>query len=141
MNENIVIIIIQNSQDDFYVHQRSRSKKQYSLLYGLGAGGKVEPYESIDQAAKRELKEELEIISDDDNEKFRIHYLTSFEFKDRKSSHQVNVYHKIHDGEINPRTKEFEWCGWKSQDEVENLSISGLLCPDTNIAYKKFKQL
>ncbi len=53
------IVIVQNSRDEIYMHQRKETKKIFPSLYGIGAGGKVDAGETPRQAAQRELQEEL----------------------------------------------------------------------------------
>lgn len=47
--------------NELYIHQRKADKKVFPLLFGMGAGGKVDEGETFTQAAQRELNEELGI--------------------------------------------------------------------------------
>lgn len=55
------IIFIQDKEDYFLVHQRSKKKFLETEKYGIGAGGKVQVGETFLQAAKRELFKETGI--------------------------------------------------------------------------------
>ncbi|HLF54443.1 MAG TPA: NUDIX domain-containing protein [Candidatus Nanoarchaeia archaeon] len=129
----IVIIIVQK-YEKLYVHQRSSKKKVDPSLFGLGAGGKVEPGESPLEAAARELDEELEIKKRPEE----LEKLFDFPFPER--NYHVHVFRTCHYGEINPRTAEFQWGGWMNCSEIDPLAEQGKLCPDTKIAYERFKR-
>ena len=93
MNQEMVVIIVQNSQGKLFVHQRSANKKTFPSLYGLGAGGHVEPNELPHQAASRELNEELEL-------KTKLESLFSIDFTSTDNNHIVHVFKTLYDGDI-----------------------------------------
>ncbi len=129
----IVIIIVQK-YEKLYVHQRSAEKKVDPSLFGLGAGGKAEPGESPLEAAARELGEELEI----ERKPEELERLFNFPFPER--NYHVHVFRTCHYGEINLRNNEFQWGGWMNCSEIDLLAEQGKLCPDTKIAYERFKR-
>ena len=131
MEPDKVVIIVQNLSGQLFVHQRSADKKMFPLLYGLGAGGHVEPKESPTQAAKRELKEELNINSE-------VEALFNIKFKLDKIQHTIHVFKALYDGEIE-KCREFRSSGWMDIEKVDHLAVSNKLCPDTKILYEKWK--
>ena len=131
MEPDIIIIIVQNLSQELFVHQRSANKKMFPLFYGLGAGGYIESGEAPAQAAKRELKEELDI----DNE---VEPLFSFHFASKEVTHNVHVFKTMYDGDLTPSV-EFQWSGWMSLREVDRLATENKLCPDTKVLYEKWK--
>jgi len=130
MEPDKVIIIVQNSSGELFVHQRSANRKMFPLLYGLGAGGNVETGENPAEAAKRELKEELGI----DNE---IEPLFNFHFASEEITHNLHVFRAKYDGNLRPG-EEFQWSGWMSLKEVDRLAVENKLCPDTKVLYERF---
>lgn len=126
-----VIIIIKNSKNQFYLHQRKHTKKLYPLQWALGAGGGVKVNESFEQAAKRELKEELNIESD-------IKLLFDFEYKSDIDNYKAKIYITDYDGEIRLNMDECEQGKWVSLDELKKIAEGDLLCPDTKIFLKKY---
>lgn len=84
-----VTILVFNSKNELYMIQRSRNKKLNPLKWQGSASGHVESGESYEQAAKRELKEELNInaepkfefdikvYSDEQKENFRLFSITT----------------------------------------------------------------
>ena len=134
MLTDIVIIIIQNSNNQLFVHQRSDTdpEKPFPLKYGLGAGGKVNERESIDEAANRELSEELKI-------QINLEHLFSFPFTHPQTSYTVNVFRGFYNGELVPCKREFKQARWMNTAEIDELAKNEELCPDTKICYETFK--
>jgi mutator protein MutT len=131
MEPDKVVIIVQNSSGQLFVHQRSADRKMFPLLYGLGAGGHVEPKESPAQAAKRELKEELNLNT-------KVEPLFSIDFESDKIKHTIHVFKVSYDGEIK-QCKEFKWSGWMNIEQVDQLVANNKLCPDTKVLYEKWR--
>ncbi len=58
------VIVIDHREERLLVHQRSREKDVWPLWWDLAAGGVVEAGEVLDDAAARELEEELGVTTD-----------------------------------------------------------------------------
>jgi len=132
MESDKVVIIVQNSSGQLFVHQRSADKKIFPLLYGLGAGGHVKPKESPIQAAKRELKEELSIDAE-------VKSLFGINFELNTVKHTVHVFRVSYDGDVKP-CREFKWSGWMDIEEVDQLAGDNKLCPDAKVLYEKWRE-
>jgi len=131
LKENVVLIIVKNSKNQFYIHQRNKIKKIFPLRWVTGAGGGVLAGESFDDAAKRELKEELGITSP-------IKYLFDFDYKTDINNYKAKVYFCIYDGKINLNKKECEKGCWVSKQGLKKYIKSRLLCPDTALYTQKY---
>jgi 8-oxo-dGTP pyrophosphatase MutT (NUDIX family) len=131
MESDKVVIIVQNSSGQLFVHQRSADRETFPLLYGLGAGGHVEAKERPIQAAKRELKEELDI-------EVELEPLFSINFESDEFKHIVHVFKASYDGELKS-CEEFKWSGWMNIEEIDQLADNNKLCPDTKVLYEKWK--
>ena len=129
--QDMVVIIVQNSSGQLFVHQRNANKKMFPSLYGLGAGGHVEAGETPNQAANRELQEELDI-------NMKVEPLFSIDFKSDDIEHIVHTFKALYDGDVKP-CEEFQWSGWLNMEKVDQIANDNKLCPDTKILYEKWK--
>jgi len=129
--KKIVVIIIRNSNLNFFVHQRKNDKKTFPNLFGLGAGGHIELNETKEEAAIRELFEETGL-------KTIPKFIFEFTYKDNNEKYPLSVFELVTDNYIIPSENEWQWSGWLSLEEVNKLSEDNKLCPDTNIFYKKY---
>jgi len=129
--KRIATIIIRNEKGDFFVHQRSKEKKTFPNLFGLGAGGHIEENETPEEGAARELFEETSL-----NEKPMP--LFNFDFESGSDSYPVYVFLVNTGKEPSFEEKEWKWSGWMSRIEVDQLLQEEKLCPDTAIFYKKY---
>ncbi|MDR2892363.1 MAG: NUDIX domain-containing protein [Deltaproteobacteria bacterium] len=59
----VVLIVVRNKEGKIYVHQRSHRKSTYGGSWGVSAAGYVKAGESFEDAALRELAEELSVTS------------------------------------------------------------------------------
>jgi len=131
----IAVVIIKNKQGDFFVHQRAKNKKTFPNLYGLGIGGHIRNDESHEEAAKRELKEEAGL-------KTPINYLFSIKYQPTVGpEYYIYIYETLTGQKIPTHTEEWQWSGWKSKNELDELQNDKKLCPDTAIFYQKYKSL
>jgi len=124
---NIAAIIIRNSHNKLFAHQRSAHKKTFPNLYGLGAGGHIQHNESPAEAAKRELFEETGIDADPT-------FLFSFPYSD----YEVHVFEVVSDGPVTDDGHEWQHSGWFATDEVVALSRNNKLMPDTKIFFERY---
>ena len=130
---DIAAIIVRRPGGEFFVHQRSDSKKTYPGLFGIGAGGSLEPAESPAEAARRELWEETGISAEPSS-------LFSFDFSDDLQKHRLHIFEVATEKEACPDIREWQWAGWLSQGELDSLDAEGKLCPDTRIFYGMYKE-
>lgn len=56
-----VLVVVRNRENQIYIHRRSGAKQRYSGLWNVSAAGIVQVGEALEDAALRELNEELGI--------------------------------------------------------------------------------
>ncbi|MDO8513294.1 MAG: NUDIX domain-containing protein [bacterium] len=128
----IVVVIIRNNQGQYFVHQRRLDKESCPDGYALGIGGRIEQDEDIHTAAKRELKEESGIVKP-------VKFLFSLDMNYIGMDEIIHVFYLSNDAEIKNHDIEWQWSGWMTQKEVDELVENGKLCPDTAEYYTKYK--
>lgn len=57
----IVLVLVKNGEGSILLQRRSKNAKYYPLRFTLGASGRIQHGETIEEAAKREAREELGI--------------------------------------------------------------------------------
>jgi isopentenyldiphosphate isomerase len=124
-------VIVQNNKGEIYINQRKKNRKVYPLKWVVGAGGGVKAYESYEIAAKRELKEELGVVSE-------IEYLFDFSFKSDQANYLARVYIAKYDGEVVLNLKESEQGKWAPKEEIIQFIAEHQLCPDTEQYIMKY---
>jgi 8-oxo-dGTP pyrophosphatase MutT (NUDIX family) len=127
----VAVIFIRNRVGDFFVHQRLPTKETFPNKYGLGAGGYVDSSESPNMAAQRELREETGLQTP-------IQYVCTLEF-DAPDFHQIShLFVTEGDGPIRNDETEWQWSGWMSKAEVDDLLRESKLCTDTAALYERY---
>lgn len=132
-HKEIVIIILRNSSGQYHVNQRRADKQYFPSYYALGAGGRVEEGETPEQAALRELTEELGI-------RVQPTYRFSAPFHSPIVSHLMHVFDITYDDALQPTDQEFQWTGWMTPDQVDQILAGGKMCPDLAVAYQRYRQ-
>lgn len=129
----VAVIFIKNSKGEFFLHQRTASKKKFPNRYGIGAGGHVEEGEAPQAAAERELFEETGL-------KTPVTYLFTEEFDEPDFQQISHAYITETDDDLQNDEKEWQWSGWMKKEEVDELCVDGKLCTDTGVIYQRYLQ-
>ncbi|MCB9358411.1 NUDIX domain-containing protein [Candidatus Woesearchaeota archaeon] len=87
------IIVICNEKGEFFVQKRSNDKKLFPGYWGIGCGGSVSKGESFDEAAQREMMEELGIDAPPI-------FVKQVNYEGKKTRYIANLYCIEYDGEI-----------------------------------------
>ncbi|MCF7942251.1 MAG: NUDIX domain-containing protein [Spirochaetia bacterium] len=120
----VVHICIFNTEGTMLIQQRQLSKKSYPNAWDLSVGGCVRAGESSDQAAQREVMEELGISLD--LEEHRPHVTIHFE-------QGFDDYYVIHqDVDVNAlelQREEVQQAAWATQAEIHSMIDEGTFIP------------
>lgn len=128
-------VVVRNSENQLYISQRSKNKDISPLKWEVGAGGGVKKGETFEDAAIRELKEELGIKSDG------LGFLFDFESPGHLHKYKAKIYLFDYDGEIEINREEMEQGKWADKEELLKLKKEGLLCPDTTVCVDKYIEM
>ena len=134
LRHKTAFIILKNSKHQYFIAQRSRTKKTYPLKWAFGAGGGVMAGESFDTAAVRELKEELNISE-------KVNYLFDFPFDSEEIHYLAKVYETVFDKEVIIDTREYEQGKWANEKEIFDMEKKGEFCPDSILYFKKYLEI
>lgn len=124
LRHRAVYILVFNRAGQLFAHQRSRSKDVFPGFWDTTVGGVLCAGESYDEAAQRELAEELGI------QNARLRRLFSFRFEDESTRVLGVAYSCTHDGPFVLQATEIECGGWEDLDEVIERSQHDAFCPD-----------
>jgi 8-oxo-dGTP pyrophosphatase MutT (NUDIX family) len=127
----VAVIFIRNTDGDFFVHRRLPTKKTFPNKYGLGAGGYVDEGETPRLAAQRELLEETGLETP-------VRYVCTLEFDDPDFQQISHLYVAESEGPIHNDEQEWQWSGWMSKAEVDDLLRENKLCTDTAALYERY---
>ena len=128
-----VYVFLINSKDELFVQKRSMSKDLYPGYYTGSATGHVDYGETYDQAAQRELQEELGInVPLEKVGKFR-----SFSHKEKEYS---TLYVCRYDGEVSFNQREITRGLWMKLEQVKGEMESGekLFASGFKAAFNKY---
>jgi 8-oxo-dGTP pyrophosphatase MutT (NUDIX family) len=109
-----VSIAVRNSLGEIYVHRRTLAKDIHPGAYDMFVAGMVASGESYEDAARRELAEELGI------EVAAPRRLFKHLFRDDDNPHWDAVFELLWDGAIRPQIEEIAWGAFMPADELES---------------------
>jgi mutator protein MutT len=107
-------VLVFNSKGEIFITKRTKTKDVAPGLYEIGQGGVVNPGETYEQSAKRELFEELGI-------KAELAYLFDFRFKGEKSKFLAKVFTCKYDGKMTLQETEIEHGSFFSLEKLKEM--------------------
>ena len=128
-----VAVLVRNSQGDIYVHRRTVSKDIFPGMYDVFIAGMVPYGESYEEAASRELNEELGVSGTDLRPLFKHLYASS------ENPSWNAVFETVWDGAIVHEADEIDWGGFVPLDELDAKMASWSVVPDGNEVYKRWR--
>jgi isopentenyldiphosphate isomerase len=117
-------ILVFNSRGQLFVHLRTASKDVYPGHYDVAVGGVVGAGESYDEAARRELAEELGITQLD------LRRVLALRFDDADNHINGMVYSCTWDGAVQLQAEEIVSGEWLDLDAVIERTGQAPFCPD-----------
>ncbi|MBI2656673.1 NUDIX domain-containing protein [Candidatus Woesearchaeota archaeon] len=116
-------VIVFNSKGKLFVHKRAATVRLYPSMYDIKIGGSVRAGESYEDAAKRELFEEVNISE--------VKLIKLFKLKSRRKENNVNrtVFKCVYDGKLRLDKSEVSDGSFANLDEIKKLLDNGKLSP------------
>ncbi|MEP7112358.1 MAG: NUDIX domain-containing protein [Ilumatobacteraceae bacterium] len=107
------------------IHRRSEAKDIWPGLWDIAAGGVVASGETYDQAASRELAEELGVTDGE------IEFLGQAHYVDDELAAICRGYRVVHDGPFTFADGEVSEARWVTFDELDSMRATHQFLPDS----------
>ncbi len=128
----VVHLHVFNSQGDLYLQRRPVWKDIQPGKWDTACGGHVDLGENVEQALKREVREELGITD------FSPTSMGHYVFESAREKELVYVHRCVYDGEVKPSGEELDGGRfWKTTEIAENIG-KGVFTPNFENEYRKF---
>lgn len=124
LRHRAVFILVRDSAGRVLIHRRSEHKDIWPGWWDIGIGGVVAAGESYDDAARRELWEEVGIDAEPV-------FVAAGTYADAEVSLIGRCYEVFRDGEVEPRDGEVAEFRWVLTEELRRLMTSERFLPDS----------
>ncbi len=121
----IAVTVCRDREGRILVHRRSEHLDRFPGHYEVGAGGAVAPGESYEEAAARELTEELGVRAP-------VRFVVKFLNRGGLSPHWLAVHEAVLFGDLCPDPDEVMWHGWLSEPELRRSMRENPFTPDSH---------
>ncbi len=117
-------VVVRNRAGDVFLQKRSMRKRIQPGKWDTSVGGHVDPGESYEQAAVRELEEELGVTG------VELEYLYDYVWHSDVETEHVYTYQIIHDGPFRLHPQEIDDGRFFSSEELATGAGSGAFTPN-----------
>jgi 8-oxo-dGTP pyrophosphatase MutT (NUDIX family) len=107
-----VAILVRNQAGEVYVHRRTPTKDVFPGMYDLVVGGMVTAGETYEEAANRELAEELGIEGVD------LRFLLRHRYIGDRNNAWITLYEVVWEGPIRHQEEEISWGAFMSEEDL-----------------------
>ena len=112
----VIHLHIFNDAGELYLQKRSMTKDIQPGKWDTAVGGHIDYGETVEEALRREVREELGITA------FTPQFITRYVFESAIEKELVNTFRTIYNGEIKPDTEELDGgCFWSLEEIKSNL--------------------
>ncbi|MFQ3563068.1 NUDIX domain-containing protein [Streptomyces gramineus] len=127
----VAVTVCRDEQGRILVHRRSEQLSRFPGYYEVLVGGAVDAGESYEQAAARELAEELGIRA-------LPHMLFTFLNRSGLSPHWLGVHEAVMPQTVVPDPSEIAWHGWLTEPELRSALARRRFTPDSYEAFSRY---
>jgi isopentenyldiphosphate isomerase len=119
-----VAIIVRNPAGEIYVHRRTPTKDVFPGMYDMVVGGMVTAGESYDEAARRELAEELGVDPAEPAPVLKHRY------RGDRNNAWISLYEVVWPGPIRHQEAEISWGAYLTEEEIMARMAEWPFAPD-----------
>ena len=130
----VVHLHIYNKDGDLFLQKRSLAKDIQPGKWDTAVGGHVDYGESIEEALRREAREELGI------EGFEAELMARYVFESAIEKELVHTYRTVYEGPFTPDKEELDDARFWRIDEIESQLGKGIFTPNFEREYNRLKQ-
>ncbi|MDH6585586.1 8-oxo-dGTP pyrophosphatase MutT (NUDIX family) [Streptomyces sp. SAI-133] len=127
----VAVTVCRDERGRILVHRRSEGLSRFPGLYEVEVGGAVGVGESYEQAAARELAEELGIRA-------LPRLLFTFLNRSGLSPHWLGVHEAVVPDAVVPDPGEVAWHGWLTEPELDSALLEWSFTPDSHEAFGRY---
>lgn len=126
----VVHLHVFNSQGDLYLQKRPHWKDIQPDKWDTACGGHVDYGETVDEALRREVSEELGMTD------YEPTFLTHYVFESKKEKELVWVFKTVYDGPVRPSQDELNGGRFWSKSEIADNIGKGVFTPNFENEYR-----
>ena len=126
-----VHVLVFNGEGLLYLQRRAAAKDIQPGKWDTSVGGHVDPGESGEQAARREMQEELGIEAD-------LSFLHEYVWRSEAETERVRTYEAVHDGPIRLHPDEIEDGRFWTMSEIQASLGTGLFTPNFEEEFSRY---
>jgi isopentenyldiphosphate isomerase len=119
-----VAVMVRDPSGRLYVHRRTSTKDVFPSMYDATVGGMVVRGESYEEAARREVAEELGIDGVEPRRLFMQRY------SGPENNAWMAVFEVVWDGPVQHQEDEIDWGDWMSMEELRVRHEEWSFAPD-----------
>ncbi|MFS4091559.1 NUDIX domain-containing protein [Streptomyces sp. AF1A] len=120
----VAVTVCRDRDGRILVHRRSERLSRFPGHYEVGVGGAVTAGESYEEAAIRELAEELGVRAS-------VRFVTKFLNRSGLSPHWLGIHEAVIPVEVSPDHNEVVWHAWLAESELLRFMDQQLFTPDS----------
>lgn len=130
----VATIVCRDAGGRILVHRRADGVPLFPGLFNWLLGGAVNVGESYEDAAARELAEELGVEA-------RPRFLFKFLCRGAISPYWLGLHEVVVEGPVQPDPSEIAWCDWVTESQLGGLVRRQTFVPDAREAFDRYRAL
>lgn len=127
----VIHLHIFNNAGELYLQKRSMTKDIQPGKWDTAVGGHIDYGETVEEALRREVREELGITD------FTPQFITRYVFESAIEKELVNTFRTIYEGIITPDREELDGGRFWSMEEIQTNLGKGIFTPNFESEYKR----